>query len=76
MNASRTECINERVNYLLSTIFSDFREREEVQDAIIDDVVSDIESCADWSNLEDDEVCFDDIDIAVSRVMYNKIMED
>lgn len=66
----------ERVNYLLSTIFSDFREREEVQEAIIDDVITDIEETADWSDLEDDEVCFDDIDIAVSRTIYKKVMED
>lgn len=76
MNASRTECINERVNYLLSTIFPDFRDRQEVQETIIYAVISDIESCADWSNLEDDEVCFDDIDIAVSRTIYKKVMED
>ena len=54
---------------LLLPIFEDMREREEIVNTIFDDVVLDIETTADWSELEDDEVHTGDISIALARVL-------
>ena len=40
----------------LMFIFPDNHEREEVIDLIIDDVVLDIDECADWSELEEEDL--------------------
>lgn len=58
---------------LLLPIFEDMREREEVIDLIFNDVVADIETTADWSELEDDEVHTGDISIALARVLKGMI---
>ena len=54
---------------LLLPIFEDMREREEVINLIFNDVVTDIEATADWSELEDDEVHTGDVSIALARVL-------
>ena len=54
---------------LLLPIFEDMREREEVINLIFNDVVTDIEAAADWSELEDDEVHTGDVSIALARVL-------
>ena len=58
---------------LLLPIFEDMREREAVIDTIFNDVVLDIETTADWSELEDDEVHTGDISIALARVLKGMI---
>lgn len=58
---------------LLLPIFEDMREREAVIDTIFNDVVLDIETSADWSELEDDEVHTGDISIALARVLKGMI---
>ena len=63
-----------QIDALLSSIFHDTWDREEVKEEIADDVIADIESSADWSDLESDEVVTDDIDIAVARVLKSKII--
>jgi hypothetical protein len=65
-----------RVNYLFQEIFTDMRDRSEVVDAIIDDVIEDVDCCADWSDLNDDEINLSDIDIAVARIIKNKITNE
>lgn len=40
--------------------------------AIINDVVADIEDCADWTGYNDDEVNLADIDIACTRVLTTR----
>lgn len=42
------------------------------------DIVTDIEETADWSNLNDDEVCIGDIHIAIGRCLadYEETDED
>ena len=61
------------VSNMLKDIFYDNRDREEVIDLIIDDVVQDIEETADWSEYEDDECNLGDIQIALARVIKNVI---
>lgn len=48
----------------------------EICDKIINDVYEDIENTADWSDIDDDEVCVGDIHITVSRVIYDKIVHN
>lgn len=57
----------------LGKLFINDNEVEEVCNLIFDDVISDIEDCADWSDLENDEVNEADVDIAISRVLYKHI---
>ena len=57
----------------LGKLFINDNEVEEVCNLIFDDVISDIEDCADWSDLEHDEVNEADVDIAISRVLYKHI---
>lgn len=57
----------------LGKLFINDNEVEEVCNLIFDDVISDIEDCADWSDLEQDEVNEADVDIAISRVLYKHI---
>ena len=58
---------------LLLPIFEDMREREGVVDLIFRDVVIDIETTADWSELDDDEVHTGDVSIALARVLKGMI---
>lgn len=60
------------LNYAFENLCWDVRDKEKFVNAIIDDVVNDIEETADWSNLADDEVCGSDIYIAIRRVLFNK----
>ena len=59
-------------SYLLF-IFPDNQEREEVISLIIDDVVLDIDECADRSELEEDEIHSGDIEIALARVLLEAV---
>lgn len=58
---------------LLLPIFGDMREREEIVNLVLRDVLMDIEATADWSELDDDEVHTGDISIALARVLYDAI---
>lgn len=49
--------------------FSDEYERCEFLDGFLNKVVEDIEECADWSRFAPDEICIDDVDIAVARLL-------
>ena len=60
---------------ILSNIISDSFDREDIISAIEDDVYEDIETCADWQNLEEDEWCPGDVEIAVARILKEKICE-
>lgn len=65
--------VRDEVSNMLKGIFYDNRDREEVIDLIIDDVVQDIEETADWSDYDEDEYCLDDVRIALARVLKNAI---
>lgn len=60
----------------LQLIFSDSQELETIYDMLFDDVVSDIEDTADWSTLtiEGNEVVNSDVEIAIARTLYNKLV--
>ena len=65
--------VENEAHRILSTVFSDNQDRDEVVDAILNDVMQDIEDTADWSELDDDEYSISDVQIAVARVMKNKL---
>ena len=58
---------------LLSNIITDTYDREEVMDAIGGDIIADIEECAEWQSLDEDEWCEADVEYALGRVLKNKI---
>lgn len=58
----------------LAAIFNDLQEMTTIYQLIFDEVVSDIEDTADWSNIEANAVVNSDVDIAVSRVLYQKLI--
>lgn len=58
---------------LLIPIFGDMRDREEIINLILDDVVVDIEETADWSDFEEDEIHSGDIEIALARVLKSAL---
>lgn len=70
----RVDEIEGQVYRILSHVFSDNWELETAVDAILNDVVQDIYETSDWSYLEDDVVCLDDIDIAVARVVKKRLL--
>lgn len=67
------DAVRDEVSIFLSDIFSDYQERHEVLDLIINDVLEDIEETADWSNFEEDEYCLGDIRIALARVLKGAV---
>lgn len=58
----------------LSAIFNGLQEMTTIYHLIFDEVVSDIEDTADWSNIEANAVVNSDVDIAVARVLYQKLI--
>ena len=72
----QVDAIEDEVHRIISPIFSDAHDRDEVVDAILTDVIADISETADWSDLDDDEYCLDDIKIAVARVMKERLTNE
>lgn len=58
------------MNNVLIPIFSDGMERDNVVYSIFDEVIADINECAD------EEFNYSDIDSALSRVIYNRIINN
>ena len=68
----REEARNYMDNFL-SKVVSDSYDREAIISAIEEDVYDDIEHCADWQSLEEDEWCPGDVEIAVARILKERI---
>jgi hypothetical protein len=60
----------------LSAVIPDVVDRDLAVDAILTDVVNDIEETADWSGLDDDECNLNDIDIAIARIVQEKLCKE
>lgn len=76
MTKVQESAVRGQVRAKLSAIFSDFGDLESITDAVTDDVIDDINETADWSDLDTDEVVMDDINIALARVLMNRIFND
>ena len=57
------------LNYL-EDVFNDSEMATDCADAMIDEIVEDIQETADWEDYEDDEWNSDDVTIALHRVMH------
>jgi hypothetical protein len=68
--------IEDRVHKVLSAVIPDAADRDNAVDAILSDVINDIEETADWSDLDDDECNLNDIDIAIARVVKEKLCKE
>ena len=73
MTELQLDAVRDEVSIFLSDIFSDYQERHEVVDLILDDVVADIDETADWSDYSEDEYCLGDIQIALARVLISAV---
>ena len=69
---SQVDAIKDEVGIMLGDAIHDSNDRHEVVDAIIGDILTDIEETADWSHLEEDEYSISDVQIALARVLKNK----
>ena len=74
MTRLQTISVSAQVGAKLSAIFSDNWDVVEVKASIVDDVIKDIDATADWSGLDADEVVTDDINIAIARVLKDRIL--
>ena len=68
--------IENRVHEILGAVITDATDRDNAVDAILSDVINDIEETADWSDLDDDECNLNDIDIAIARVVKEKLCKE
>jgi hypothetical protein len=68
--------IEDRVHKVLSAVIPDAADRDNAVDAILSDVINDIEETADWGDLDDDECNLNDIDIAIARVVKEKLCKE
>jgi hypothetical protein len=74
LTQEQCEGVLSRIDYTLSYVIPDNIDRGAVVDSVIDAVIQDIEETAVWSEFADDDYCEGDIDIALARVLYNKIV--
>jgi hypothetical protein len=59
------------VNMRMANVITDSVDRNGFVANVIDDIVEDIDCTDDWSEFAEDEVCIDDINIALARVLIN-----
>lgn len=73
MTDAQEKIVKDIVNAKMQSIITDSVDRNGFVDAIMIDIIVDIEETADWSEMDDDEVCIGDIDIALARVLINLV---
>ena len=73
MTRHQAKEVKAQADAVLSAVIHDNVDRNMVVEAIIDDIISDIEETADWSDLDYNEVHGGDIEIALARVLINKL---
>ena len=73
MTDAQEKIVKDIVDAKMQNIITDSVDRNNFVDSIIDRIIDDINETADWSELTDDEVCVEDIDIALARVLLNLV---
>ena len=71
MTDAQEKIVKDIVDAKMQSIITDSVDRNNFVDSIIDSVIDDINETADWSELTDNEVCVEDINIALARVIIN-----
>ena len=73
MTDTQEKIVKDIVNAKMQSIITDNIDRNGFVDSIIDSIIDNIDETADWSEMDDDEVCVGDIDIALARVLINLV---
>ena len=73
LTEEQRESVYDEVYDFLYNIFDDGEKATDCADAMIDEIVCDIQETADWEDYEDDEWNSDDVHIAIRRVMHKFI---
>lgn len=73
MTDTQEKSVKDIVNAKMQSIISDSVDRNGFVDSIIDSIIDDIDETADWSEMDSDEVCVGDIDIALARTLINLV---
>lgn len=73
MTDAQEKIVKDIVNAKMQSIITDSVDRNGFVDSIIDSIIDDINETADWSEMDGDEVCVGDIDIALARVLINLV---
>ena len=71
MTKEQIELTEKEIGKVMTKVISDNGDRSQFVTNVIDDVVEDIDCNADWGDVEHDEICLDDIHIALARVLLN-----
>ena len=74
LSETQVEEAVKRTDYLIGLIITDNVDRNAVVAEIKEDVLNDIEECADWQSLDEDEWCEGDVDIAVARILKERVL--
>lgn len=72
---AQENAIKERLDKILSIFIEKKNSREAIIDAVIEEVMDDIECSAGWERLQSDEWVESDIDMAFQRVLENYILD-
>ena len=72
---AQENAIKERLDKILSVFIKNKGSREIIIDAVIEEVMEDIEYSAGWCKLQSDEWIESDIDMAFQRVLENYILD-
>ena len=76
MTTKQIDYIYDYIRREFTNIFAEWRDLIIFVNNIYEDVVEDIDTTADWSGFDEDEVCENDIDISVSRVLLKLVGEE
>ena len=73
MTDAQEKIVKDVVNAKMQSIITDSVDRGGFVESIIDSIIDDINETADWSEMDSNEVCIDDIHIALARTLINLV---
>lgn len=73
LSLPQAKAVRERVDFLLGMFMTDSQDRNAVVESLLLDVGEDIALCAGWEDLDAEEYCEGDIDIALARIMKERL---
>lgn len=73
LTKEQKDSVYDEIFQMFMTTIPSIRECDELTNLIIDDVVEDIETTADWSDYDDDEYNLSDTSIAIYRTLKTRL---
>ena len=73
LTEEQRDAVYDETYHFLNNIFDDGEKAAECAEAMLEEIVCDIQETADWEDYEDDEWNSDDVHIAIRRVMHKFI---